>query len=847
MRQLAAKSGRPAAALGLEPLELRALPDAAGTTLFLSQAYQDLLGRPIDANGASSFGGALDQKVFTRAAVALAIERSPEFRANQVQGLYEHFLKRPADPGGSASFTAALAAGLPVESFEASLLGSDEYYQNRGGGTADGFITALYADLFGRPADPTGRGTLEQALAAGASRTLLATELLASAEYRQDVVAADYQKYLKRSADAGGIATFAAGLGTAGNDGVVAALVGSDEYFADADPTAAAAGDPPLTTSQVGTLLARAAAATPGDSAIVAIVDRNGNILGVRVEGNVSPAITGNTANLVFAIDGAVSLARTGAFFANDQAPLTSRTVEFISQSTITEREVNSNPNVPDPNSPLRGPGLVAPISIGGHFPPGVPFTPPVDLFDIELTNRDGTINPGPDRILGTADDIILPNRFNVPTQFLSPQVIADGGLQPPNSYGFVSGLFRTAQSRGIATLPGGLPIFENGSLVGGIGVFFPGTTGFASEENSALSSNYNPLKPDLSLEAEYVAFAALGGSTGAGFSIGTLGGVEPLPGFDLPFGRIDLVGITLPIFGPGGTEGPNNLVKFGRLLPPGDPNSGSNQIVDTMGDTLLAGKPVPDGWLVEPHAGGGVTAADVVQIVTQGINQANLTRAAIRLPLGSRTRMVFAVSDLQGNVLGLFRMPDATIFSEDVAVAKARNVAYYDDPTQLQPADQVPGIAPGVAFTNRTFRYLAQPRYPEGLDGAPPGPFSILNDGGSNPVTGLNTGAPLPASAFNSVEGFVAFHPTANFHDPNNPANQNGVVFFPGSSALYKGPVVLVGGLGVSGDGVTQDDVVTFASATGFGPAPPVLRADQVSFAGARLPYIEFVRNPEG
>ena len=52
---------------------------------------------------------------------------------------------------------------------------------------------------------------------------------------------------------------------------------------------------------------------------------------------------------MVFAIDGAVSLARTGAYFANDQAPLTSRTIQEISQTTITQREVQSNPDVPDP------------------------------------------------------------------------------------------------------------------------------------------------------------------------------------------------------------------------------------------------------------------------------------------------------------------------------------------------------------------------------------------------------------------------------------------------------------------------------------------------------------------
>src|SRR5436309_494828 len=96
-----------------------------------------------------------------------------------------------------------------------------------------------------------------------------------------------------------------------------------------------------LTTGQVSTLLKRAAAATGSDDAIIAVVDRNGTILGVRVEGSVSGAVTGNPLVLDYAIDGAVSVARTGAFFSSNADPLTSRTIQFISQSTITQREVN--------------------------------------------------------------------------------------------------------------------------------------------------------------------------------------------------------------------------------------------------------------------------------------------------------------------------------------------------------------------------------------------------------------------------------------------------------------------------------------------------------------------------
>jgi uncharacterized protein GlcG (DUF336 family) len=617
------------------------------------------------------------------------------------------------------------------------------------------------------------------------------------------------------------------------------------------DPTD---GTTVLDPTTVSCLLQRAAAASASNDAIIAIVDRGGNILGVRVEGGVSPNILSNPSTFTFAVDGAVAEARTGAFFANNQAPLTSRTVQFISQSTITQREVNSTPDIPDPNSTLRGPGFVAPVGDGGHFPPGVMFTPQVDLFAIEHTNRDSLVLPGPDGIRGTTDDIVLPSRFNVPTAFIPP----GQGLSVPESYGFnaypatVPAHF--AQSRGIGTLPGGIPIFEDNVLVGGIGVFFPGQTGFATEENSSLSATFDPTRPDRSLEAEYMAFAAVGGAG----TIGTLAGVPPCPGISLPTGRIDLVGITLDIFGPGGRMGIQNLLAFGSTLGVGNPNSGFNApigINPTTGQPvyLATGQTVPQGWLVTPHAGSepfGLSAADVTQIINQGINQANLTRAAIRLPLGSRTRMVFAVTDTHGNVLGLYRMPDATVFSIDVAVAKARNVAYYANPAELQPIDQVPGVPAGAALTNRTFRYLAEPRFPEGIDGAPPGPFSTLNDGGSNPLNGLQIGPPLPASAFQSALGHDAFNPDTNFHDPFDPANQNGVVFFPGSMPLYRtdsqGNRVLVGGLGVSGDGVDQDDVVTFAAAQGFMP-PDMLRADMFFFDGVRLPFQKFNRNPEG
>ena len=300
-------------------------------------------------------------------------------------------------------------------------------------------------------------------------------------------------------------------------------------------------------------------------------------------------------------------------------------------------------------------------------------------------------------------------------------------------------------------------------------------------------------------------------------------------------------------MFGPGGVQGPKKLADLGAILGVGNPDSGTNQPVTVGGSTLLGGLPVPEGWLVVPHNGVGISAADVNRIIQDGLAQANRTRAAIRLPASRGVRMVLAVTDRAGEVVGLYRMPDATVFSIDVAVAKARNTAYYADPAKLQPIDQVPGVPRGTAFTNRTVRFLSLPRFPSAAEEgtAQPGPFSILFDGGANPLTGRQVGARKPAYAYQTVLGHDSFFPQTNFHELTNPAHQNGIVFFPGSSPLYRPGQGVIGGFGVSGDGVDQDDVVTTGGQVGFTPfgAP---RADQTFFAGVRLPYQKYNRNPE-
>ena len=691
-----------------------------------------------------------------------------------------------------------------------------------------------------------------------------------------------------------------------------------------------------LRSNEVEALLKRASQATSSNDAIIAVVDRAGRILGVSVEDGVAIS---DPEELAFAIDGAVAKARTAAFFSSNAAPLTSRTIRFISQSTITQREVESSPTNDDPR--YQGPGFVAPIGVGGHFPPEIPFTPQVDLFAIEHQSRDSQTHPGPDGIKGNGDDFELPTRFNANLSFVPTEAESFFGVFP-ESYGEQAGTAPNSIPRGIGTLPGGVPLYkavvdppanatllDTFNLVGGIGVFFPGEDGFATYEQNfhhgVGQSEANRTNAPRVLEAEFAALVAAAGS-GPGlvgpnafdrdlteFNIG----LDPLDNFLVLTGRIDLVGITLEIFGPTPTQanrkpGIDQLIELGRILGRGT-DTGVFQQVLPGGTTLLDGQAVPEGWLVAPHdSADGLTAADVREIIEAGIAEAERTRAAIRLDInngirpGVPTAMVLAVADTNGELLGLHRMPDATIFSIDVSVAKARNTAYYADPADLVDLDRVDFNGDGIttatattiadlsgdtyptntALTNRSFRFLVEPRFPTGIElpstlddglvndaaldlcdqkGAAcveVGPQSMLRLPGINPLTAENlvNADPLPfdvyasltpATAHRSTVTFDAFNVMRNFRDPGDAgvglANQNGVVFFPGSTPLYvNGRTQLAGGFGVSGDGVDQDDVVTSAGQQGLDPLKSI-RVDAFTIGGIRVPFQKFNRNPFG
>ncbi|MEO8593852.1 MAG: heme-binding protein [Candidatus Solibacter sp.] len=365
------------------------------------------------------------------------------------------------------------------------------------------------------------------------------------------------------------------------------------------------------------------------------------------------------------------------------------------------------------------------------NFPEGIPNQPAGALFGIENTNRGCDLHVN-----------WLPGQ-------LYPRLLNAAGT----SYG-----------AGMATVPGGLPLFRDGvTVVGGIGV--AGLPGGDQDE-----------------------FAAVSAALAAGLFVKL-----PLP----EPGAVYIDGFRLPFVIPAATSAAASL-------------NGTYDVAPRNGAAAA------DGWLVGPLAGGSFTADEVRKIVQNALDRASLTRAAIRLPLGSRTRMVISVADMSGNILAIYRMPDSTIFSIDVALTKARNVVYFAGPNR--DARDLPGIPMGTAVSNRTIGFGSQTFFPSGIWNSKPGPFADMY------------AADLAA-------------PCTQGHQAAN-ENQSGIVFFPGSSPLYRNGQ-LVGGLGVSGDGVEQDDYVTAGGTQGY-EAPAAMRADQVFLRGVRLPYWKFPRNPE-
>jgi uncharacterized protein GlcG (DUF336 family) len=434
----------------------------------------------------------------------------------------------------------------------------------------------------------------------------------------------------------------------------------------------------------------------------------------------------------------------------------------------------------------------------------------------------------------------------------------------------------------GLAADPGGFPLYKNGVLVGGVGVIAEGDYGFDVnvldvdadiEEHIAFAAGTG-LAPSVEIQADRVA---VDGTT-LRYSDATAATLMSTPSAAPAFGSLPVgTGVFTPVTGY--FAGPGAIA--GQAY--GDEASGVRKA--TAGEFNNV-----DAFILTDGSGGArfpvqagtdaasvavpLTAAETRAILEEAFTIMSRARAQIRRPLDSRAQVSIAVVDSHGVTLGLVRSPDAPVFGIDVAVQKARSAGFLSNPAAAadlagDPSADVnafvgdtrtflsmPTALTGqTAFSVRAIGNLARPYFPDGQVGPTSGPLSRPIAMWSPFSTGLQTA--LVLTNLGQHVGFVSgvgpdtvarctSLPNAA---PGRNRLQNGLQIFPGGVPIYRG-TQMIGAIGVSGDGIDQDDMISFLglqnAATrvgGISQAPAAVRSDQIVVShpagSTRLRYV--------
>ena len=413
----------------------------------------------------------------------------------------------------------------------------------------------------------------------------------------------------------------------------------------------------------------------------------------------------------------------------------------------------------------------------------------------------------------------------------------------------------------GLAADTGGFPLYKNGVVVGGIGVVGDGDYGF----------DPTILDTDTDTE-EFIALAAIQGFAPAENILADRISVD---GTLLRFSDARIGGLAAlqtnfaAINGPAGAVVPVTGYNAGAIIAgsvygteasgvrPSTTAEYTNRDIFVFSDGAGANRYPPRA--ATDGVAGALSAADVRAVLEEAFNVMARGRAQIRQPLDSRIQVNISVVDTNGAILGMIRSPDAPIFGSDVSLQKARTVAFFSNKLAANDLTvaglgsfvtraraflgDAAALTGGIAFSNRAQGLLERPYYPDGEVGNPPGPFAQPIADFNPFATGLQTqliagnllqhaGFILGANADTPV-GCTAAPATAG--SPSRVAN--GIQIFPGAVPLYRNGM-LVGGVGVSGDGIDQDDMISFLggannggsrAGNGLGNAPKNIRADTV------------------
>lgn len=388
----------------------------------------------------------------------------------------------------------------------------------------------------------------------------------------------------------------------------------------------------------------------------------------------------------------------------------------------------------------------------------------------------------------------------------------------------------------GLSGDPGGIPLYKNGVSVGGVGIEgdglytvdrVPTDDDHPAEEIIAVAASRGYESPEL-IRADNILVE--------GIRLAYANVASAAPGTLIPFGSL-----------PGTITSPVVAAPASDFIP-GTLNGIAGQFSSRF--------PIV--------AGSALSAAEVTQILGAAADYANRTRAAIRQPIGSNARVTMSVVDTNGNVLGIFRQTDAPVFGLDVAVQKARTanfLALPDAGVKLTAAGFAPyvtrantdgiGLNGAIAFSARGFGYTHRPLFPDGINDSQAGPFSSelvdwspFNDGLQvDLIKSALTTPCAPPRPVRDRGGRRGPHTIAACPCTSIPEVRNGIQIFAGGVPLYRGST-LVGAIGVSGDGIEQDDLIAAGGASNFAP-PDAIRSDKFFIRGVRLPFLKFPARP--
>ena len=620
---------------------------------------------------------------------------------------------------------------------------------------------------------------------------------------------------MKRACSIGALLALSA---CSGGDGGIGADSGCTGFCGDT-PTA-------LTVAEVKQILSQAATEANARSApaTIAVVDRTGNPLGVFRMTGADPSLTTDgqrgvsggldNVSVVPSTMGALSKAITGAYLSPEGNAFSTRTASQIIQL---------------------------------HFYPGEEGQPSGPLFGVQFSQ--------------------------LPCSDLSARLVT--GMRPS------PGPHRAPL--GLAGDPGGLPLYKGGVPVGGIGVMADGIYG--------VDRNIRDRDDDLD------EIIALAGS--AGFEAPADRRADRITVDGKPLRFSDATASDLQS-NPAAAPDFDTLVDGvlgARVSVRGYMDAGDSAIVAgtafgqvASGVRADAAFAAQDGFVLvdgananrfPPTAGSQLTLAEVRQILESALAVANRARAQIRRPLGTPARVSISVVDTDGTILGIVRTRDAPVFGLDVSLQKARTALFFSSDQAAadlagmsasyltggtvnisdyvtafqnflgQPAALTDGA---YAYSPRAIGNLARPSYPDGLIGSPAGPLSKPLAEWSPFSTGLQLDLVHDAVVKHTtfVLGGGSDVNAGECTTPVRPRLANGIQIFPGGAPIYRG-TTLAGAIGISGDGIDQDDMVAFlglheaavALGTGLNHAPAAMRADVLAPQGVRLRYVQCPQSP--